>query len=154
MCYFDNFEFDEHDVSMTVEDEFEDNPTTIECDFSMCIELCATESAFEEDLNKKIRRLCMMTNCQYRFDSKVKTIFLKLQQDKTFLYLHRMIKTICLLTRLRGNADSFAIVKFYKGNCMYQKVALVYEDFITPGYTIDISKFERFIIEITKNDLI
>jgi len=83
-------------------------------------------------------------------------ISIKISPDITYnqYQYYVIVETICQCLYIEGGDDSYAIVKFYKGNNLSECALPVYEDFITPGYTIDISKFERFINEIIKNDLI
>lgn len=118
-----------------------------ECDYSMNIELRAVKPENEKDLTQKLDLLCDKMANKFFMNTDSQIVYFKLGFKKEPLLWHRLIKCLCQHIKINGNSDSFAIIKFYRGNCMSGEATFIYEDYVTPGYSMDTFKLERFIKE-------
>ena len=114
------------------------------CDYKICIEQSAIQP-IDEVLMKRVTTFCEKFIFPYESNSNRIVIFIKM---KKFLHWHRLIYALCQCIRIKGNADSFAIIKIYKGNNITEGDKPLYEDYVTPGNTLDILKLEEFISEV------
>lgn len=146
MCFVEEiFEEIANDIKtseVTVED---DSSVIEECEISMSIKVYPINSEEEKEIIKRIERISQI--CYGILISKGTNLFIKgFHGTKPFL-CHSLARAISYCVRIEGSSDSFAIIKFYKGNCMSGEATFIYEDYVTPGYAIDTSKLERFIKE-------
>ena len=137
-------------TEMVVVNENDEVPNDYVCDFSMKIELKNATLKHEKNILKALVMMPVIKGCSMRKDSdiRIKYLFLKLQLGIRKRAYRRLTQTILQCLTIDGDSDSFAIVSFFKGNCMSESTSKIYEDFVTPTYTIDNYKFQTFINEI------
>lgn len=123
----------------------ESSDTGCECGISISIKVSPVHLDGEKEIKTRVERISKYNIYHGILISNDTSIFIKRHLEKKPFHCHCLACAICYSVRINGGEDSFAIVKFYKGNCMTEGAVLVYEDFVTPGYTLDLIKLERFI---------
>jgi len=124
----------------------EANPSVIEeYDISISIQVYPVKSEEEKKVTKKIERICRIF--QGIIISKSTNIFIKGSFGTNPFHCYSMARAISYCVSIEGGSDSFAIIKFYRRNYLSGETTFIYEDYVTPGYTIDTLKLERFIKE-------
>jgi hypothetical protein len=78
--------------------------------------------------------------CNYDVHKKDNIIKLKFKKKIIVHLLHDLKKSILPYLGIKGDEQSFAIIKFYNCDYLMDNVKPFYEDFETPGNTIDIPK--------------
>lgn len=116
-------------------------------DYCMGIEIRNVKIEDETDLNRRIEAVCRNKLFSFDLTSKEKCIFFDSKSGRKLLHNHLLVDALCKCAIIKGDSNSFAIIKFYRGNYWSGEATFIYEDFVTPGFTIDAIKFERFIKE-------
>ena len=141
-----------HDIIESEVPVEEDSSVIEECEISMSIKVYPVHSEEENKIIKRIERISQI--CYGFLMSNDTNILIKgCLGTKPFL-CHSLVRAISYCVKLEGSSESFAIIKFYRGNCMSGEATYIYEDFVTPEYTIDTIKLERFIKETTNKETI
>lgn len=144
MCFVEEiFEEIANDIKTSEVPVEEDSSVIEECEISMRIKVYPVNSEAEKEIIKRLERISRI--CYGILISKGTTIFIKGSFGTKPFLCHSLARAIFYGVRIEGGSDSFAIIKSYRGNCMSREATFIYEDYVTPGYTIDTLKFERFI---------
>lgn len=167
MCNIDDlFVFNKVDVTSTVDGS--PKPEDIDCDLSITIKLHTSETSEIFDLCKSSEDVkCVVEtflsgnnecNC---FDiseigSKMSDMIeesfdriILLSIPSKIEQFRKLVRAISQCTAIKGGPDSFAIIKYFNGNFLSQETTCLYEDFVTPGNTIYISKLDNLLKVIT-----
>lgn len=148
MCTLDDIESNEFILPTT---EVKEEHLDCTGDYCMSIEIHNVNIEDENELNRRIEFVCRNELFSCDLTSKGKCIFFKSKSGKKSLHYHLLANALCKCAKIKGDCDSFAIVKFYKRNCLSDGVKPIYEDFVTPEYSMDIAKLESFLKEIVNN---
>ena len=116
-----------------------------ECDCSMSIELRAVKPEDEKDLMCSIEYFCNKMVNKFSLIKKDKIFYFKFGFKKYPLLWHHLIRCFCQYIKIKGDSDSFAIIKFYRGNCTLGEATFIYEDYVTPYSTLDVNKLATFV---------
>ena len=148
MCTLDDIEPNEFLLPQV---EVKETPLDYVCDFSIKIKLHAVESPLKYDFSKRLECVCCINSFQYDINVNDNVLFIELLDLKSYFRYNYLVNSLCHRIRIKGDCDSFAIVKFYKGNCLTEGAKPIYEDYVTPEYSMDIAKLESFLKEIVNN---
>lgn len=70
----------------------------------------------------------------------------KQQFQFPLLKIKRLANRLSRFLQYVGTSDSFIAIEIYKGNCLVKpNNEMVYNDFVTPYFTIDVSKLATFV---------
>lgn len=137
-------------------------PEDFDCDISITLQLF-NSAAFKDcksdedashitESNRNVKKSCCKDNytnelmVHYKVD---RLLLFKLLPKRNKKNLLKLVDSISQCITINGDSDSFAIVKVFDGNFISNKPTCIYDDFVTPGNTIDISKIYDVLKIIT-----
>lgn len=125
-------------------------PNDFVCDVSMKIDFKNATLTHEKIILKALEMMPVLESCTTDKDSEkgIMYLLLKLQFGIRKRAYRRLTPVILQCLTIDGDSDSYAIISFYKGNCLSNNSSKIYEDFVTPQHTINGYKFQAFINEI------
>lgn len=129
------------DVVGEVKEVYSDNM----CNFSINIELRSVPAEYKNDLIDKIQEVSQKYSPEFIFDKENLNIFITIPSRTKSVRFHLLINAIYQSVRIKGDDNSFAIIKYFNGNFLSQETTCLYEDFIIPGNTIDISRLDSLL---------
>lgn len=158
-------DIDPYDIVVKPMTDGSPEPEDVDCDLSITIELrnSATfdcklrESVLIIEANRSVDDVNGYNNIKSKADSndddkkeKIKDRVIFLKMSSVYISnLHKLVRAISQCITIKGGPDSFAIIKYFNGNFLSQKTTCLYEDFVTPGNTIDISRLDSLLKVIT-----